>query len=89
MGEVQEAVAFDGVNLGSSARTDRGPMVRSVRDVVKMSALELDAEVRRHSRRPSRKATFRTGQRRQHSEQLWLLWSGRMCRHHQPPEVGV
>ncbi|MEO5319284.1 dihydrolipoamide acetyltransferase family protein [Arthrobacter sp. CC3] len=46
-GESQEIVAFDGVNLGFAAQTDRGLMVPSVRNADKMSARELDAEIRR------------------------------------------
>ncbi|MEE2523992.1 dihydrolipoamide acetyltransferase family protein [Pseudarthrobacter sp. J75] len=43
----QEIVAFDGVNLGFAAQTDRGLMVPSIRSAEKMSARELDAEIRR------------------------------------------
>ncbi|MEK0153948.1 dihydrolipoamide acetyltransferase family protein [Arthrobacter oryzae] len=46
-GDSQEIVAFDGVNLGFAAQTDRGLMVPSVRNADKMSARELDAEIRR------------------------------------------
>ncbi|MBT2594676.1 dihydrolipoamide acetyltransferase family protein [Arthrobacter sp. ISL-72] len=46
-GESQEIVAFDGVNLGFAAQTDQGLMVPSVRNADKMSARELDAEIRR------------------------------------------
>ncbi|MFJ5698437.1 dihydrolipoamide acetyltransferase family protein [Arthrobacter sp. NPDC093139] len=46
-GEQQEIVAFDGVNLGFAAQTDRGLMVPSVRNADKLSARELDAEIRR------------------------------------------
>ncbi|WP_104173214.1 dihydrolipoamide acetyltransferase family protein [Arthrobacter sp. Y81] len=46
-GESQEIVAFDGVNLGFAAQTGRGLMVPSVRNADKMSARELDAEIRR------------------------------------------
>lgn len=46
-GESQEIVAFDGVNLGFAAQTDRGLMVPSVRNADKMTARELDAEIRR------------------------------------------
>ncbi|ABK04569.1 catalytic domain of components of various dehydrogenase complexes [Arthrobacter sp. FB24] len=46
-GESQEIVAFDGINLGFAAQTDRGLMVPSVRNAGKMSARELDAEIRR------------------------------------------
>ncbi|WP_426996748.1 dihydrolipoamide acetyltransferase family protein [Pseudarthrobacter sp. N5] len=46
-GEMQEIVAFDGVNLGFAAQTDRGLMVPSVRNADKLSARELDAELRR------------------------------------------
>ncbi|MDQ0819799.1 2-oxoisovalerate dehydrogenase E2 component (dihydrolipoyl transacylase) [Arthrobacter sp. V4I6] len=46
-GTVQEIVAFDGVNLGFAAQTDRGLMVPSVRNADKLSARELDAEIRR------------------------------------------
>ena len=46
-GESQEIVAFDGVNLGFAAQTDRGLMVPSVRNADKLSARGLDAEIRR------------------------------------------
>ncbi|GAA1343782.1 dihydrolipoamide acetyltransferase family protein [Arthrobacter roseus] len=46
-GDGQEIVSFDGVNLGFAAQTDRGLMVPSVRNAEKMSARELDAEIRR------------------------------------------
>lgn len=46
-GESQEIVAFDGINLGFAAQTDRGLMVPSIRNADKMSARELDAEIRR------------------------------------------
>ena len=46
-GESQEVLAFDGINLGFAAQTDRGLMVPSVRNADKMSARELDAEIRR------------------------------------------
>ncbi|MDQ0824655.1 2-oxoisovalerate dehydrogenase E2 component (dihydrolipoyl transacylase) [Arthrobacter sp. B2I5] len=43
----QEIVAFDGVNLGIAAQTDRGLVVPSVRAAEKLTARELDAEIRR------------------------------------------
>lgn len=43
----QEIVAFDGINLGIAAQTDRGLVVPSVRAAEKLSARELDAEIRR------------------------------------------
>ncbi|MHA7221421.1 dihydrolipoamide acetyltransferase family protein [Arthrobacter sp. RHLT1-20] len=46
-GATQEIVAFDGVNLGFAAQTDRGLMVPSVRNADKLSARQLDAEIRR------------------------------------------
>jgi pyruvate dehydrogenase E2 component (dihydrolipoamide acetyltransferase) len=46
-GESQEIVAFDGVNLGFAAQTERGLMVPSIRNADKMSARELDVEIRR------------------------------------------
>ncbi|MCC3281322.1 dihydrolipoamide acetyltransferase family protein [Arthrobacter caoxuetaonis] len=42
-----ELVSFDGVNLGFAAQTDRGLMVPSIRHAEKLSARELDAEIRR------------------------------------------
>jgi 2-oxoisovalerate dehydrogenase E2 component (dihydrolipoyl transacylase) len=45
--ENDEIVGFDGVNLGFSAQTDRGLMVPSIRRADKLSARELDAEIRR------------------------------------------
>lgn len=46
-GEQQEILAFDGVNLGFAAQTDRGLMVPSVRNADKLSARELDVEIKR------------------------------------------
>ena len=43
----QEIVAFDGINLGFAAQTDRGLVVPSVRGAEKLSARGLDAEIRR------------------------------------------
>ncbi|WP_245413161.1 dihydrolipoamide acetyltransferase family protein [Arthrobacter celericrescens] len=43
----QEIVAFDGINLGFAAQTDRGLVVPSVRGAEKLSARQLDAEIRR------------------------------------------
>jgi pyruvate dehydrogenase E2 component (dihydrolipoamide acetyltransferase) len=43
----QEIVGFDGINLGIAAQTDRGLVVPSVRSAEKLSARELDAEIRR------------------------------------------
>ncbi|GAB5077172.1 dihydrolipoamide acetyltransferase family protein [Arthrobacter sp. AD-310] len=43
----QEIVGFDGINLGIAAQTDRGLVVPSVRGAEKLSARELDAEIRR------------------------------------------
>ncbi|MFJ5693899.1 dihydrolipoamide acetyltransferase family protein [Arthrobacter sp. NPDC093125] len=45
--EQQEIVAFDGVNLGFAAQTDRGLVVPSVRNADKLSAREIDAEIKR------------------------------------------
>jgi pyruvate dehydrogenase E2 component (dihydrolipoamide acetyltransferase) len=45
--EMQEILAFDGVNLGFAAQADRGLMVPSVRNADRLSARELDAEIRR------------------------------------------
>ncbi|MBD8044445.1 2-oxo acid dehydrogenase subunit E2 [Arthrobacter sp. Sa2BUA2] len=42
-----ELLAFDGVNLGFAAQTERGLMVPSIRHAEKLSARELDAEIRR------------------------------------------
>lgn len=44
---LQEIVAFNGINLGFAAQTDRGLMVPSIRAAEKLSARELDAEIRR------------------------------------------
>lgn len=46
-GQSQEIVAFDGINLGFAAQTDRGLMVPSIRNADKRSARELDEELRR------------------------------------------
>lgn len=46
-GEIQEIVAFDGVNLGFAAQTDRGLVVPSVRNAHLLNARELDTEIRR------------------------------------------
>lgn len=43
----EEIVSFDGVNLGFAAQTDRGLMVPSIRSAEKLSARELDTEIRR------------------------------------------
>jgi pyruvate dehydrogenase E2 component (dihydrolipoamide acetyltransferase) len=43
----QEIVSFDGVNLGIAAQTDRGLVVPSVRAAEKLTARELDTEIRR------------------------------------------
>lgn len=43
----QEILRFDGVNLGIAAQTDRGLLVPSVQRADRMSARELDAEIRR------------------------------------------
>ncbi len=43
----QEIVAFEGINLGFAAQTDRGLMVPSIRAADKLSARELDTEIRR------------------------------------------
>ncbi|MFD5276400.1 dihydrolipoamide acetyltransferase family protein [Pseudarthrobacter sp. NPDC058362] len=43
----QEIIGFDGVNLGIAAQTDRGLVVPSVRAAEKLTARELDAEIRR------------------------------------------
>ncbi|MCW2132250.1 dihydrolipoamide acetyltransferase family protein [Arthrobacter sp. VKM Ac-2550] len=45
--ENDEIVGFDGVNLGFAAQTERGLMVPSIRGADKLSARELDAEIRR------------------------------------------
>ncbi len=42
-----ELLAFDGVNLGFAAQTERGLMVPSIRHAEALSARELDAEIRR------------------------------------------
>jgi pyruvate dehydrogenase E2 component (dihydrolipoamide acetyltransferase) len=46
-GEMQEIIAFDGINLGFAAQTDRGLVVPSVRNAHLLNARELDAEIRR------------------------------------------
>ncbi|MDQ0922322.1 2-oxoisovalerate dehydrogenase E2 component (dihydrolipoyl transacylase) [Pseudarthrobacter sp. W1I19] len=43
----QEIVSFDGINLGIAAQTDRGLVVPSVHAAEKLTARELDAEIRR------------------------------------------
>jgi 2-oxoisovalerate dehydrogenase E2 component (dihydrolipoyl transacylase) len=43
----QEIVSFDGINLGIAAQTDRGLVVPSVRSAEKLTARELDTEIRR------------------------------------------
>lgn len=43
----QEIVSFDGINLGIAAQTVRGLVVPSVRAAEKLTARELDAEIRR------------------------------------------
>lgn len=44
-----EIVGFDGVNLGFAAQTERGLMVPSIRHADRLSARQLDAEIRRLS----------------------------------------
>src|SRR6476660_4163166 len=46
-GESQEIVAFDGVNLGFAAQTERGLVVPSIRNADQLSARKLDAEIKR------------------------------------------
>ncbi|GAA3309990.1 dihydrolipoamide acetyltransferase family protein [Arthrobacter ramosus] len=46
-GEMQEIIAFDGINLGFAAQTDRGLVVPSVRNAHLLNARELDTEIRR------------------------------------------
>ncbi|GAB2741295.1 dihydrolipoamide acetyltransferase family protein [Arthrobacter bambusae] len=46
-GEMQEIIAFDGINLGFAAQTDRGLVVPSVRNAHLLNARELDVEIRR------------------------------------------
>jgi pyruvate dehydrogenase E2 component (dihydrolipoamide acetyltransferase) len=46
-GESQEILSFDGVNLGVAAQTERGLVVPSIRNADKLTARELDAEVKR------------------------------------------
>jgi 2-oxoisovalerate dehydrogenase E2 component (dihydrolipoyl transacylase) len=43
----QQIIAFEGINLGFAAQTDRGLMVPSIRAAEKLTARELDAEIRR------------------------------------------
>ncbi|WP_426938790.1 dihydrolipoamide acetyltransferase family protein [Pseudarthrobacter sp. S3] len=43
----QEIVGFAGINLGFAAQTDRGLMVPSIRNADKLTARDLDAEIRR------------------------------------------
>ena len=43
----QEIVVFEGVNLGFAAQTDRGLVVPSIRNADKLTARELDGEIRR------------------------------------------
>ncbi|MEJ1178649.1 MULTISPECIES: dihydrolipoamide acetyltransferase family protein [unclassified Pseudarthrobacter] len=43
----QEIIAFDGINLGFAAQTERGLMVPSIRAAEKLTARDLDAEIRR------------------------------------------
>ncbi|NUP74888.1 MAG: 2-oxo acid dehydrogenase subunit E2 [Sinomonas sp.] len=43
----QEIVGFDGVNLGFAAQTERGLVVPSIRGAHRLSARELDSELRR------------------------------------------
>jgi 2-oxoisovalerate dehydrogenase E2 component (dihydrolipoyl transacylase) len=43
----QEIVSYDGINLGIAAQTDRGLVVPSVRSAEKLTARELDTEIRR------------------------------------------
>jgi len=46
-GESQEILAFEGVNLGFAAQTDRGLVVPSIRNAEKLSASQLGEEIKR------------------------------------------
>jgi 2-oxoisovalerate dehydrogenase E2 component (dihydrolipoyl transacylase) len=46
-GDSQEIIEFEGVNLGFAAQTDRGLMVPSIPNADKLSARQLDAEIKR------------------------------------------
>lgn len=46
-GESQEILSFDGVNLGVAAQTERGLVVPSIRNADKLSAKQLDTEIKR------------------------------------------
>ncbi|MFE4543444.1 dihydrolipoamide acetyltransferase family protein [Arthrobacter sp. NPDC056727] len=46
-GESQEILSFDGVNLGFAAQTERGLVVPSIRKADKLTARELDTEIKR------------------------------------------
>jgi 2-oxoisovalerate dehydrogenase E2 component (dihydrolipoyl transacylase) len=48
--EVKEIIGFAGINLGFAAQTDRGLVVPSIRNADKLSARQLDAEIRRLSK---------------------------------------
>lgn len=47
--EEAEIIGFDGVNLGFAAQTERGLVVPSIRNADRLSARQLDAEIRRLS----------------------------------------
>jgi 2-oxoisovalerate dehydrogenase E2 component (dihydrolipoyl transacylase) len=47
---VKEIIGFAGINLGFAAQTDRGLVVPSIRNADKLSARQLDAEIRRLSK---------------------------------------
>ncbi|WP_140416484.1 dihydrolipoamide acetyltransferase family protein, partial [Arthrobacter globiformis] len=46
-GEAQEILSFDGVNLGFAAQTGRGLVVPSIRNADRLTARELDSEIKR------------------------------------------
>jgi 2-oxoisovalerate dehydrogenase E2 component (dihydrolipoyl transacylase) len=48
--ELKEIIGFDGINLGFAAQTDRGLVVPSIRNADKLSARQLDTEIRRLSK---------------------------------------
>jgi 2-oxoisovalerate dehydrogenase E2 component (dihydrolipoyl transacylase) len=48
--ELKEIIGFNGINLGFAAQTDRGLVVPSIRNADRLSARQLDTEIRRLSK---------------------------------------
>lgn len=84
-----EIVAFEGINPGFAAQTDRGLIVPSILAAEKMTARELEAEIRRLTEEFAKERPLRMNWIAGCS--LWTItansvWAG--PHHHQPSRVG-